>query len=260
MGLASLAGLAWLAGLASAAGLGASAVGLAWLAGLAWPVGLQASRGDRFPSRRASRAERRSRPRSSASCRASRRGRGPRMGASLRRRTTWTGCRRLRPESCRRPPAEYRRGRSALAPARCARSCPAHEVSNKGLRACLGRVARLTSTWALTWTAVVEVGVAVVVEPIVDLDVDLRLRSSGTVGRVARGQGARPTMGSTSNVAVNVKVLRQRHRRGQRRRAESASVLLDRHRVRLSWPAADRGGSHGSAPMRTRSRSRPARS
>jgi hypothetical protein len=56
-------------------------------------------------------------------------------------------------------------------------------------------------------TAVVEVDVAVVVEPIVDLDVDLRLRSSGTVDCVARGQGARSTMGSTSNVAVNVKVL-----------------------------------------------------
>jgi hypothetical protein len=32
----------------------------------------------------------------------------------------------------------------------------------------------LTSTWALTLTAVVEVDVAVDVEPIVDLDVDLR--------------------------------------------------------------------------------------
>jgi hypothetical protein len=45
-------------------------------------------------------------------------------------------------------------------------------------RACLRRIARLTSTWALTLTAVVEVDVAVDVEPIVDLDVDLRVRSS----------------------------------------------------------------------------------
>jgi len=51
-------------------------------------------------------------------------------------------------------------------------------MSNRGVRACLRRIARLTSTWALTLTAVVEVDVAVDVEPIVDLDVDLRVRSS----------------------------------------------------------------------------------
>lgn len=70
----------------------------------------------------------------------------------------------------------------------CADS-PAQEVSNKGGRACLRRVAqfrrvaRLTSTWALTLTAVVEVDVAVDVEPIVDLDVGLRVRSSSSASR-----------------------------------------------------------------------------
>jgi hypothetical protein len=50
------------------------------------------------------------------------------------------------------------------------------EVSNKGVRACLTRIARLTSTWTLTLTltAVVEVDVAVDVEPIVDLHLDHR--------------------------------------------------------------------------------------
>jgi hypothetical protein len=52
------------------------------------------------------------------------------------------------------------------------------EVSDKRVRACFRRSARLTSTWALTLTAIVEVDVAVDVEPIVDLDVDRRVRSS----------------------------------------------------------------------------------
>jgi hypothetical protein len=53
---------------------------------------------------------------------------------------------------------------------------PGQEVSNKGVRACLTRIARLTSTWTLTLTltAVVEVDVAVDVEPIVDLHLDHR--------------------------------------------------------------------------------------
>src|SRR4051794_15077834 len=54
----------------------------------------------------------------------------------------------------------------------------AQEFSDKGVRACFRRSARLTSTWALTLTAVVEVDVAVDVEPIVDLDVDRRVRPS----------------------------------------------------------------------------------
>src|SRR5262249_32215232 len=59
---------------------------------------------------------------------------------------------------------------------RCALESIPQEVSNNGVRACLRRIARLTSALTLTLTAVVEVDVAVDVEPIVDLDLDPRSR------------------------------------------------------------------------------------
>src|SRR5262249_34257844 len=57
------------------------------------------------------------------------------------------------------------------------------------VRACLRRIARWTSTWALTLTAIVEFDVVVDVEPLVDLDVDLRVRSR------SQGRGTRSTAG-----------------------------------------------------------------
>jgi len=83
-------------------------------------------------------------------------------------------------------------------------------MSNKGLRACLGRIARLTSTWTLTLTVVLEVDVAVDVESIVDLDVDLHVRSCSRrpgATSVARGSRCKGNDGVEVNVAVNVKVL-----------------------------------------------------
>jgi hypothetical protein len=78
----------------------------------------------------------------------------------------------------------------------------------------------------LTLTAVVEVDVALDVEPIVDLYVDQRSRFFDEDSETTRRSMYKVEVGVDVHVAVQVNVLRQRQRRPQRLRKAGCAALI----------------------------------